>query len=96
MPNDFSNPAYQSADFLKNLLVSHGTRLIHLISLPKETGLVAPALLHMPVQAVVCNVGLASSEILYLNLAIVLVEVGLDMLLLKLQAIAAIYVKAVC
>ena len=95
MPNDLSSAAYQSADFLKNLLVSHGTRLIHLIPLPKETGLVAPALLHMPVQAVVRNVGLASSEELYLNLAIVLVEIGLDMLLLELQATAAPHVKAV-
>ena len=85
MPNDVSDAAYQSADFLKNLLVSHCTRLIHLISLPKKTGLVAPALLHMPVQAVVCNVGLASSEELCLDLAIVSVEIGLDMLLLKLQ-----------
>lgn len=39
----------------------------------------------MPVKAVVCNVGFAPSEELHLNLAIVPVEVGLDVLLLKLD-----------
>ena len=55
------------------------------MSLPQEAGLVTSAILDMPVKAVVCNVGFAPSEELHLNLAIVHVEVGLDVLLLKLD-----------
>ncbi len=39
----------------------------------------------MPVKAIVCNVGFAPSEELHLNLAMVPLEVGLDVLFLKLD-----------
>lgn len=39
----------------------------------------------MPVKAVVGHVGAASFEVLYLNSAIVPVEIGLHVLLLELQ-----------
>lgn len=77
--------AYQAADFIKDLLVTHAARLVHLVALPQEAGLVATALLDMPVKAVVGHVGAAPLEILYPNFAIVPVEVRLHMLLLKLQ-----------
>ena len=76
---------YQAADFLEHFLVCHGARLIQLVALPEEAGLIATALLDMPVQAVVCHVGAPSFEVLHLDLAIVPVEVRLRMLLLELQ-----------
>lgn len=83
--NDDTEVTHQPADFLKNFLVCHSARMIQLVSLPQEAGLVAPAILDMPVKTIVCNVGFTPSEELHLNLAIVLVEVGLDVLLLKLD-----------
>lgn len=80
---------YQAADFLKDFLVCHGARLIQLVALPQEAGLIATALLNMPVKAVVCHVGTPSFEVLHLNLAIVPVEVRLRMLLLELQVTGA-------
>lgn len=84
-PNDGSKVTHQSADFQKNLLVRHCAGLIQLVPLPQEAGLVTSAILDMPVKAIVGNVGFAPSEELHLNLAIVLVEIGLDVLLLKLD-----------
>lgn len=76
---------HQPADCLKNLLVCHCAGLIQLVSLPQEAGLVTSAILDMPVKAIVCNVGFAPSEELHLDIPIVPVEVGLDVLLLKLD-----------
>lgn len=77
--------AHQPTDFLQHLLVSHDAGLIGLIALPQEAGLVPAALLDMPVQAVVRNVGLTALEPLDTNVPLVQIEIFLVMLVLKLQ-----------
>ena len=77
--------AYQPADFLQHLLVSHDAGLVGLVALPQEAGLIPAALLDMPVQAVVRNVGLTILEPLDTNVSLVQIEVLLVMLVLKLQ-----------
>ena len=59
--------------------------MIQLVALPQETGLIATALLDVPVKTVVGYVGAPALEPLHLNLALVSVEIGLDVLLLELQ-----------
>ena len=76
---------HQPANFHKNLFVCHCAGLIQLVSFPQEAGLVTSTILDMPIKAIVRNVGFARSEELHLDLPIVFVEVGLDVLLLELD-----------
>ena len=93
MPRSIWAIAYQPTDFLQHLLVSHDAGLVWLIALPQEAGLVPAALLDMPVQAVVRNVGLTTLEPLDTNVSLVQIEVFLVMLVLKLQPMLVLSFK---
>ena len=80
--------AHQTADFLQHLLVGHDTGLASVIAFPQKAGLVTTALLDMPVEAVVSNVGFASLEPLDVNVSLVQIEVLLPVLIFPLQQAA--------